>query len=136
MAQEVVLAASASRNTSLTATGVQLPGWWDRLIVVLDITVAVAAAGDKLDVYLDFSLDGNKWFNGCRFVQQVGNVAVKTEYAMFDPANPGAATIAATADCGAGVTRPSAFGRFARARWVVTDAGTAGFTFSVKAYTQ
>ena len=138
MAQEHVLAASAARTADATGTGVHLPGFWSRMMVVLDVTAAAAAAGDKLDVYLDFSLDGTKWFNVCRFAQQLGNGGIKTEYAIFDPSNPGAVTIAATSDCAAGASRPSVFGKQVRARWDTTDAGGGlqSFTFSVKAYTQ
>ena len=141
MAQELVLAASASRSTtaSTTGTAVQLPGFWKRLAVVLDVTSSGVDVGDTLDVYVDLSFDNVKWFNVVHFAQQAGTGAAKTEIAILDPSNPGTATFVVTADCAAGVTRPSSFGKWVRARHVIVNGaggGTPEHVFSVKAYSQ
>lgn len=141
MAQEHVLAASASRTTTAGTNGdaVQLPAFWKRLIVVLDVTASGVDNGDTLSVYIDFSLNGSKWFNAARFATQAGDGAAKTEIAIFDPSTPAATTFAITSDCAAGVTKPYLFGKWARYRYVVVDGaggGVPAHVFSVKAYSQ
>lgn len=139
MASEIVLAASAARTTGASGTAVFIGQWWKRLVVVLDVTASATAAGDTGDFFVDVSPDGSKWLNAVHFAQQAGNGAAKTEIAILDASGaPGAVTILTTSDCGAGVTRAAAWGKYARARWALVDAGGAdtSHTFSVKAYAQ
>lgn len=138
MASEIVLAASAARTISANGTTTFVGQFWKRLLVVLDVTVSLTAAGDTLDVFVDVSPDGTKWLNAAHFAQQIGGGAAKTEIAVLDPANPGTSTILTTSDCAPGVTRPAAWGKYVRARWALVDAGggDTSHTFSVKAYAQ
>ena len=65
-----------------------------------------------------------------------GNGAARTEYAVLDASAPGTSAIDVTTDAAAGVTRPSLFGPYMRARWVLVDGGggDTSHTFSVTAY--
>lgn len=138
--QAFTLAASAARTATAGTNGTttQIGGFHKRALVLLDVTAATHEAGDKLDVYVDYSPDGSKWLNGAHYTQVLGNGGVKSEVVLFDPTNPGVAAIATTSDCASGVVRPGVWGAFIRARWVIVDEGDgdASFTFSVKAYVQ
>lgn len=122
------------------ANGVAAPGLaqYRRFIFVCQITASAHEAGDTLDAYVDVSLDGNLWLNAIHFTQQSGAGAARVEYAILDPAAPGAVVINATADAGAGVVRPSAWGAFMRARWAIADSGDgdSSHTFAITGYGQ
>jgi len=135
MVQTIPLAASAERTTSGSGTAQKVP-LGKRIAVLFDATALDTAAGDKLDVYVDFSLDGDKWYNGCHFTQVVGTGLAVTEWAIFDPSNPATTTLNVTSDCASGVVRPSTFGCYIRERHVVTSADTPKFTYSVAAQVQ
>jgi hypothetical protein len=109
-----------------------------RFLIVNAITASATDAGDTLDVYVDFSLNGTVWYNAVHFTQQAGNGAARTEYAVLDPSDPGVAVINVTADAAAGAVRPSLFGPYMRARWAIVDGapgnGDQSHTFSVIAY--
>jgi hypothetical protein len=134
--ETITLAASAARTTGANGTAVQIRGERRRFVIVNAITASATAAGDTLDVYVDFSLDGTTWYNAVHFTQQAGNGAARTEYAVLDPANPGTSVIDVTADAAAGDVRPALFGPTMRARWAIVDAGghAQSHTFSVLAY--
>ena len=134
----VTLAASAARTASANGTAVQLNGERKRLVVVCAITASAHEAGDTLDVYVDFSLNGTTFYNAVHFTQQAGNGAARTEYAVLDPSNPGTAVINVTADAAAAAVRPALFGPYVRARWAIVDSGDAdsSHTFSVIAYAE
>jgi hypothetical protein len=134
--ESIVLAASAARTANGNGTGVFVGGERKRFIVVNAITASATAAGDTADIYVDFSLDGTTWYNAVHFTQQAGNGAARTEYAVLDPSDPGTSTIDVTTDAASGVVRPSLFGPYIRARWVLVDGGGAdtSHTFSVIAY--
>jgi hypothetical protein len=136
MAKEYTLAASAARTASGTGTTVWVGSYWQQAVVVHTVSAATHEHTDTLDVYVDVSPDGSKWLNAAHYAQQLGDGAAKTEFVVLCPVDPGTSTINATSDCGAGVSRPAAHGKYMRARWVVSDSGDgdASFTFSVKAY--
>lgn len=139
MAQEYVLAASASCTTTAGVSGsaVQLPAFWRRLAVVLDVTTSGVDVGDTLDVYVDLSFDKVKWFNAVRFVTQAGTGTAKTEIVILDPSNPGSDIFDITSDLASGKSRPSVFGKWIRSRYVIVNGAGGGVpehTFSVKAY--
>ena len=115
----------------------QINGERRRFVIVNRITASATAAGDTLDVYVDFSLDGTTWYNAVHFTQQAGNGAARTEYAVLDPSNPGTSVINVTADAAAAAVRPALFGPYMRARWAMVDAGgdaNTSHTFSVLVY--
>ena len=132
----MTLAASAARVASANGTSVVVGGERRRFIVVNAITASATAAGDTADIYVDFSLDNVTWYNAVHFTQQAGNGAARTEYAVLDPSAPGAVTIDVTTDAASGAVRPSLFGPYMRARWVLVDGGggDTSHTFSVIAY--
>ena len=135
------LRASGAATEVAAATGTVFPcvGHFRRWIVQLDITASATNAGDTLNAYVDFSIDGTNWFNAVHFTQQAGNGTPKTEIAILDPSNPGAAVIDVTADAASGVTVPAAFGDYIRGRWTVVEGvgiGAASHTFSVYALGQ
>ena len=135
--ETITLAASAARTASANGTAFYVGGERKRFIVVNAITASATAAGDTADIYVDFSLDNVTWYNAIHFTTQAGNGAARTEYAVLDPSDPGAVTIDVTADAASGVTRPSLFGAYIRARWAMVDDGgdaNTSHTFSVIAY--
>ena len=136
--ETLTLAASAARTASANGTAVFIGGERRRFIVVNPITVSAHEAGDTLDVYVDFSLNGTTWYNAIHFTQQAGNGAARTEYAVLDPSNPGTSVINVTADAAAAAVRPALFGPYIRARWAIVDSGDAdsSHTFSVIAYAE
>lgn len=134
----VTLAPSAARTAGGNGVAVDLCGERRRIIVVNAITASAADAGDTLDVYVDWSIDNVTWYNAIHFTQQAGNGAARTEFAMLDPANPGAAVVNVTTDAAAGVVRPALIGRYIRARWAIVDSGDGdqSHTFSVVCYAE
>jgi hypothetical protein len=137
--ETITLAALLARTTSANGTAVYVGGERRRFIVVNQITVSATAAGDTLDVYIDFSLDGTTWYNAIHFTQQAGNGAARTEYAVLDPSNPGTSVINVTTDAAAAAVRPALFGAYMRARWAMVDAGgdaNTSHTFSVIVYAE
>ena len=75
---------------------------------ILDVTAAATAAGDTLDVYVDFSPDGVLWINAIHFTQVLGNGGAKREIAKIN-ANTGLATptapLSVAADAASGAVR-------------------------------
>lgn len=137
--ESITLAALAARTAGANGTEVFIGGERKRLIVVNRITASATAAGDTLDVYVDFSLDNSVWYNAIHFTQQAGNAAARTEYAVLDPSNPGTSAINVTTDAASGAVRPALFGPYIRARWALVDAGgdaNTSHTFSVIAYAE
>ena len=134
--EAITLSALSAKVATGDGTGVFIGGERKRFIVINAITASATAAGDTADVYVDFSLDNVTWYNAVHFTQQAGNGAARTEYAVLDPSAPGAVTIDVTTDAASGVTRPSLFGPYMRARWVLVDGGggDTSHTFSVIAY--
>ena len=132
----VTLAASAPRTAGANGVAAYIGGERKRFVIVNAITASAAAAGDTLDVYVDFSLDSTTWYNAAHFTQQAGNGAARTEFAVLDPANPGVAVVNVTTDAAAAAVRPALFGPYMRARWAVVNAGggAQSHTFSVIVY--
>ena len=134
--EAITLSALSAKVATGDGTGVFIGGERKRFIVINAITASATAAGDTADVYVDFSLDNVTWYNAVHFTQQAGNGAARTEYAVLDPSAPGAVTIDVTTDAASGAVRPSLFGPYMRARWVLVDGGggDTSHTFSVIAY--
>jgi hypothetical protein len=137
----ITLAASAARGVTAGTNGTtqSLPGHFRRWVILCDITASATDAGDTLNCYVDVSLDGSKWLNAVHFTQQAGDGSARSEYAILDASAPGAVVINVTSDAASGVTRPSAWGLFMRARWVIVEAGgnaNASHTFSITAVGQ
>ena len=133
----ITLAASAARTASANGTAVYIGGERRRFVVVNAIADSATAAGDTLDVYVDFSLDDTTYYNAIHFTQQDGNGADRVEFAVLDPANPGTSVINITADAAAAAVRPALFGPYMRARWAMVDDGgdaNTSHTFSVIVY--
>jgi hypothetical protein len=113
---------------------------WEWMQAVLRVTAAATDSGDKLDVYVDLSVDGVDWVNVGQFTQVDGDDTVTTwvELMTFVPGlqDNVDATIVVTSDAGELVTRPSFVGPFLRARAVITESGTDDeeFTFALHAY--
>jgi hypothetical protein len=132
----ITLHASGGETTTAgtNGTAVQIAGV-SRMIALLEALISATEAGDTLDVYVDISLDNSTWLNAIHFTQQAGNGAAFKEFAVLDPSAPGVAVVNVTADAAAAAVRPSLFGMYIRARWVVVDTGGAApsHTFSVVA---
>lgn len=134
------LAASAARiaTSGTNGTAVYFGGERSRFFVLLDVTAAATDGADTLDVYIDVSPDDATYINAAHMTQCLGNGGAKKFYAVLDPSAPGTAAIDVTTDATSGVVRPSAFGAYMRARWVIADGGgaAAGFTFSVTGWAE
>ena len=139
--ETITLFALAARTVAANAVSAtfDLGGERKRFSIVNNITVSATDAGDTLDVYVDFSLDGAVWYNAVHFTQQAGTGAARIEFATLDPTTPGAVVVDVTADLAAGVVSPAVFGRYMRGRYTVVEfagVGVASHTFSLVAYAQ
>lgn len=137
--QGEVITLRASAVTAATAgtngTAVYVGGERKKYIFLLNVTAAATDAGDLLDVYVDWSIDGTTYINGGHFTQCIGTGGAKKYYMVFDATDPGALVIDATSDAAAGAVRPGMFGAYVRARWVMVDADADGnFTWSCTGY--
>ena len=139
--ETITLFALAARTVGANQVSAtfDLRGERRRFSIVNNITVSATDAGDTLDVYVDFSLDGTVWYNAVHFTQQSGAGAARIEFATLDPTTPGAVVVNVTADQASGVVAPAVFGRYMRGRYTVVEfagVGVASHTFSLVAYGQ
>ena len=133
----VTLFASAARTVTagVNGTAVYVGGERRRYIFILAVTAAATDAADELDVFIDWSIDGTTYYNGGHFTPVLGNGGAKSFYMVFDPTTPGTAVVDATADAADSTVRPSLFGAYVRARYVIVDVDAdASYTFSVIGY--
>lgn len=132
-----LLASTTSEvTTGVNGTAVYIGGERGRYLFLLNVTAAATAAGDTLNVYVDWSLDNTTWINGGHFTECVGDGGAKKYYMVFDPSAPGTSVIDATSDAASGAVRPALFGPYVRTRYVVVDGGghAESYTFSVTGY--
>jgi len=136
--ETITLFASAARTTAaanVAGTAVYIGGERRRYIFILDVTAAADAAGDTLDVYIDWSLDNTTYYNGAHFTQVLGNGGAVAYYTVFDATTGTTADVAVTADQAANATVPTLFGPYVRGRYTLVDGGGAHtFTFSLIGY--
>lgn len=137
--ESFTLFASGARTVGANQAGtaVNLAGERSRFIFLLNITASATDAGDTLDVYVDFSLDGSTYYNAVHFTQQAGTGAAGKEIAVVCPEDPGALAINVTSDAASGVVRPAIFGPYLRGRYTVVEfagVGAASHTFSLVGY--
>ena len=133
--EAITLFASAERLVTAGTNGDTFTVKGERLVYtwVLDLTDAQAAAGDKLDVYVDTLFGTATWINIAHFTQILGDGSnTITRYCVTVPANM-LTTDVATTDCAVGVAR-GVVGSAFRGRYIIVDAGTAKFTFSLTGY--
>jgi len=132
------LLASAARTSSGTAA-ISLTRDFSEAIsaaLLLDVTVDESTAADRLNVYVQHSLDGGTTYDDIgHFTEHAGNGGAK-QYRMqwvrdITPTDP--ERLIAAASLGAGVVQAGPVGPDWRIQWAVTDdSGSASFTFSVK----
>ena len=136
----LTLKASSALGVTLGTNGTvfYVGGERHRFGIVLAVTAAQTEITDLLNVYVDVSPDNVTWLNAVHFTQVLGNGGAVSFFAVLDPSNPPATVTDTTADAAAGVVRPSLFGAYMRARWVIFDGGGAAvsFTFSVAAWAE
>lgn len=135
--EAITLRASAvtAATVGTNGTAVYVGGERKRYVFLMAVTAAATDAADTLDVYVDWSIDGVTYYNGGHFTQCLGNGGAKSYYMVFDPSAPGTAVIDATSDAANSTVRPSLFGAYVRARWVMVDADADGnFTWSCVGY--
>lgn len=139
IARALTLRASAAQAAAgtVTGTGVDVPGLYRELVVVLDVTAAGTDVGDTLDVYVDTSFDGGTtWINIGHFTQVLGNGGAKSFAMALRADNPGASAVYdISTNANAGATRQIGFGSKLRYRGVFVDANANGsMTYSVIGY--
>ncbi len=130
-----ILLASAARAVTTTSAVQSGVGGHKNWAFVLDITDADAAAGDKLDVVIQFSLDNVAWYDAVHFTQVLGDSADVQSF-IFNGCytTTAAAPVVLTTPLTSGVGRQSTcWGNYLRAVATIVDVGTASFTFSVSA---
>ena len=71
----VLLTSTTTAAGSATASGsaVHIPGAFNGMAFVLDVTAAAVAADDTLDVKVQCRLDGTNWHDVVSFTQCAGN---------------------------------------------------------------
>lgn len=138
--EKTTLVASAARTVSGTAIAAeQSLGLYSRATVLLDVTVAAAAAGDTLDVYIQKNVasEGTPvWTDFVHFTQVLGNGGAKQFVAEVQAtiAPTAALHVVQDAALAAGVNQGPWSDRW-RVKWVIAGA-TQSFTFSVEAVLQ
>ena len=135
--EQITLFAAATRTVAATVNGDAFYVGGERIgyIFYLDVTAAATAAGDILDVYIDWSLNGTRWFNGARFTRVLGDGGAVSFYTAFVVQGVDN-DVALTADAAAGDTRGTMLAPYVRGRYTLTDAApvNASFTFSLIGY--
>jgi hypothetical protein len=138
----MTLLASAARTqggTALFPDGALVPfRRADAIALLLDVTVAATAAGDLLDVFLQYSPDGTNYDDFIRFTQVLGNGGAKQYVALWSRDVAVTSPLHARQDgaMAAGVNHgPIVLGVAPRIKWVITDGGAhnQSFTFSLAA---
>lgn len=127
------LLASAARTQSGESVEVGGFGQYHRIRVELDVTVLAAVVGDKLDVYVD--VDD---IPAVHFTQIAGNGTAVKRVAFLEAGVPATTDADVTASPASGVVRPYVLGDTLKVRYVITDGGAHGqsFTFSAEAFGQ
>ena len=107
-----------------------------QLTAFLDVTALAAAAGDKLNVYIDVSPDGGTtWANVGHFTEVVGNGTAKKEVMTINGI-AAAGVVNVTSDQASGTVVDIGFFDTIRYRAIITDAGAtaSSFTYAVYAF--
>ena len=135
--EQITLFASAARLVTAGVNGDTVYVGGERIgyIFYLDVTAAATVAGDILDVFIDWSLNGTRWFNGARFTRVLGNGGAVSFYTSFVVQGE-TADVALTANAAINTTRGTMLAPYVRGRYIVTQAGAdvASFTFSLIGY--
>jgi hypothetical protein len=124
-------ALTLTSTTELTSDPVTNLGEFHAIVLQLDLTSAATAAGDKLNVYLQFLVDGVNWTDCHHFAEMAGTGGAKRFFAkvLHDAAlTEFSAATALSASAGRSV-----FGDSWRIRSVITSLSAASFTYSVRA---
>jgi hypothetical protein len=135
---KTTLLASAARTSSSSAIATsQSLARYDRVLLLLDVTVAAAAVGDLLDVFIQKNVGPESapiWTDFVHFTQVLGNGGAK----QFVAENIAILNLAASAlhvvqdaVLTAGINQGPWSDRW-RVKWVIAGA-TPSFTFSVEA---
>ena len=132
--QAVILSPSATVTASGTGTAVSQLGEFVAFYLQLDVTAAATASGDKLDVYLQTTIDGTNWLDIYHFTQLAGNGGAKRYFAKFIAADALTEFENGTALIASGGR--AILGDSYRVRWAVTNSSAPSFTFSVTANLQ
>jgi hypothetical protein len=129
-ANNVILQASQTVVADGTGTAIGDFGEFSVAMFQIDVTAAAAGSGDRLDVYVQTTIDGSLWFDVAHNTQHTGLSGVK-RYLSKISANLAEAEFQAAGTLAGGAVR-NILGNQYRVRWVVTDGGGPSFTFSVK----
>ena len=140
-AQQLISAAAVGGATA-TAYGSTISSLWqlgghhahvEALALVLDVTAAAAASGDKLNVTVQTQLDGTNWADVARFTEIAGNGGAKRYFKKLT--RSAALTEFENASALGAAAQRDLFGQQWRVKYVITDAGATAseFTFSVTA---
>jgi hypothetical protein len=123
--------ATAAGAITTTTTPVDIPGLFNAMAFVLDVTAAKTDAGDLLDVKVQVRLDGTNWVDVAYFTQVLGNGGAKRHIAkVFSDVTQAMFLDAALT---AGNVR-NILGQVWRVAYVQVDADNNGsFTFAVTA---
>lgn len=137
MALPVILLApvttTAGAKTNIASTPVSIPGTWNAMAFVLDVSAAATAVGDTLNVKVQVRLDGTNWLDVCAFTEVLGNGGAKRHFGKIN-ADTAQAMFENGAVLSAGAVR-NMLGESWRVLYTQVDDATqdAAFTFSVVA---
>ena len=130
-----LLSGSAARTGSgVSATFELPPSLLKAIVVLLNVTAGGASSADKLDVFLQDSIDSSTWNDLMRFTQVLGDDPVKKFIAYLSFLGVNAAPMGAPTDgsMSAGV-RLGPVANHLRVKYVITNTGAQTFTFGVAA---
>ena len=134
--RHAILAASAARTANGAGDAVQLANKLKALVFLLDMTIPATDAGDKIDILIQDSIDGDTWNDLVAFVQVLGNAAASKQMAIVNcEVAPSTALAAPTDGSMSDGVRAGPVCSLIRAKWIVTkDADNPedqSFTFSI-----
>ena len=129
----VLLASTTTAAGAVTANGsaVHIPGGFNGMAFILDVTAAATDAGDTLNVKVQCRLDGTNWVDVASFTQVLGNGGALKHVAKVSA--DAAQAMFSDAALAAGNVR-NLLGEVWRVTYTQADADSDGsFTFGVTA---
>lgn len=106
------------------------------MVFLLRVTAAANTTDDKLNIYLQHSVDGNQWDDFAAFTQVAGDASTPVEELVIVNFAAGVEDEVRSLSDGsltAGTALQGPVGKYWRVKWDITDVSAPDFTFTLKA---